>query len=265
MDQCCESKTSEVAALRLRQGRVLVAVLVVNAAMFCIEFTAGMLSGSTALLAESLALIGDALVYGFSLFVLHRSLVWRSRAALAKGLVMAAFGLGVLVEVSLRLRAGVPPLVPAMAAIGCLALLANAFCFSLLWRHRADDINLRSTWLCSRNDLIANGAVLVAAVLALLHSSLQPNLRNLLIVLMGVLPLIAAVRDAYAHKKADKELIKQYRFMQRIFGNARRKVDESQDDRERREILKALGDAALDEHAEWILMHRERPLEIGKL
>ena len=109
------------------------------------------------------------------------------------------------------------------------------------------------------------GGILVAAVLALLHSSLQPNLRNLLIVLMGVLPLIAAVRDAYAHKKADKELIKQYRFMQRIFGNARRKVDESQDDRERREILKALGDAALDEHAEWILMHRERPLEIGKL
>ena len=160
MEQCCESKTSELAALRLRQRSVLTTVLAVNATMFCVEFGAGLLSSSTALLADSLDMLGDSLVYGFSLFVLQRSLVWRARAALAKGLVMAALGVCVLVEAALRLGAGVPPVVPAMAAIGALALFANALCFSLLWRHRADDINLRSTWLCSRNDLIANGAVL---------------------------------------------------------------------------------------------------------
>lgn len=176
MDQCCEAKTSELSALRLRQWRVLVAVLVVNATMFCVEFGAGVLSGSTALLADSLDMLGDSLVYGFSLFVLQRSMVWRSRAALVKGGVMAAFGVGVLAEALLRLRAGVPPLAPAMAAIGTVALAANAFCFLLLWRHRADDVNLRSTWLCSRNDLVANGAVLVAAALVAWSRSLWPDL-----------------------------------------------------------------------------------------
>ncbi|MGH0035696.1 MAG: cation diffusion facilitator family transporter [Myxococcota bacterium] len=176
VDACCETKTSELAALRQRQGRVLVAVLVVNAVMFGVEFGAGLLAGSTALLADSLDMLGDALVYGFSLYVLQRSAAWRARAALAKGLVMAAFGLGVLVEAALRLRAGEPPMAPAMATIGTLALLANAFCFALLWRHRADDINLRSTWLCSRNDLVANGAVLLAAGCVAWTGSLWPDL-----------------------------------------------------------------------------------------
>lgn len=174
MQRCCSP--SDLGALRLRQKRVLATVLAVNATMFCVELGAGILSGSTALLADSLDMLGDSLVYGFSLFVLQRSPAWRARAAVAKALVMAAFGVGVLVEAAHRLRAGVVPLVPAMAAIGTLALLANALCFSLLWRHRADDINLRSTWLCSRNDLIANGAVLAAAALVAWTQSPWPDL-----------------------------------------------------------------------------------------
>jgi len=174
-DDCCEAKASELATLRVRQGRVLWIVLAVNAIMFCVEFGAGILSGSTALLADSLDMLGDSLVYGFSLFVLHRSLEWRARAALAKGVIMAAFGVGVLLEAIFSLRAGVPPIVPTMAAVGALALVANTFCFSLLWRHRSDDINLRSTWLCSRNDLIANAAVLVAAALVAVSGSLWPD------------------------------------------------------------------------------------------
>jgi hypothetical protein len=107
--------------------------------------------------------------------------------------------------------------------------------------------------------------LLVVLVLAILHGSLTEQNRNVLIVLMGILPLIAATRDAYAHKKAEKELIKQYRFMHRVFRNAQKKLAIAETDSERREILRALGEAALDEHAEWILMHRERPLEMGRL
>ncbi len=189
-DQCCEAKATELAAVRLRQGRVLAVVLAVNLAMFCIEFGAGLLSRSTALLADSLDMLGDSFVYGFSLLVLHRSLAWRARAALAKGAIMAAFGVGVLLEAGFSVRAGVPPLAPAMLAIGTLALVANAYCFSLLWRHRTDDINLRSTWLCSRNDLIANGAVLVAAALVAWFESLWPD------VIVGIAIAILFLRTA---------------------------------------------------------------------
>jgi cation diffusion facilitator family transporter len=153
----------------------LAVVLAVNLTMFCVEFGAGLLSGSIALLADSLDMLGDSLVYGFSLYVLHRSLVWRARAAMAKGVVMAAFGVGVLIEAAVRIRAGVPPLVPTMLGIGALAFIANAFCFALLFRHRTDDINLNSTWLCSRNDLIANGAVLIAALWVAWSRSIWPD------------------------------------------------------------------------------------------
>ncbi|MGH8428134.1 MAG: hypothetical protein ACRES7_09165, partial [Gammaproteobacteria bacterium] len=89
--------------------------------------------------------------------------------------------------------------------------------------------------------------------------------RTVMLLLLGLLPLIAAVRGAYAHKRADKELIKQYRFMAKTFRHARRRLDAAANTAEIREVLWVLGNAALDEHAEWILMHRERPLEQTRL
>ena len=105
----------------------------------------------------------------------------------------------------------------------------------------------------------------VAVVLALFSGRLQPDWKDLLLVLMGILPLIAGVRQAYAQKRAESELIKQYVFMARIFRNAQRRLAGAESDAARRKVLKALGDAALEEHAEWILIHRERPLEGGSL
>jgi len=86
-----------------------------------------------------------------------------------------------------------------------------------------------------------------------------------MLVLTGVLPLIAGVRDTYSHKRAERELIKQYQFMTKVFGNAGRLLEHASDIHFQRRVLKAVGAAALEEHAEWILMHRERPLEHGGL
>jgi len=176
VDDCCEAKASELIALRDRQRRVLVTVLGVNAAMFLLEAGAGLLAGSTALLGDSLDMAGDAGVYAFSLYVLQRSGVWRARAALAKGLVMVAFGVGVLLEALAKLGSPAVPSPELIAGVGALALAANGFCFALLFAHRGDDINLRSTWLCSRNDLIANCAVLVAAALVAFFASAWPDI-----------------------------------------------------------------------------------------
>ena len=106
--------------------------------------------------------------------------------------------------------------------------------------------------------------VAIAALLALHGSQLNDTLGNVLLVLMGVLPLVAGVRDAYSHKRAERELINQYRFMRRVFANAYKLLANSADAGFQRRVLKALGEAALEEGAEWILVHRERPLEHGK-
>jgi cation diffusion facilitator family transporter len=163
MDACCEQKAEEIQTLRDEHRKVLIVVLVINAVLFVVEAGAGLLAHSTALLADSLDMLGDSLVYGFSLYVLWRSAEWRATAALLKGLVMAAFGIGVLAEAAYKVTAAVVPVAETMGIIGLLVLLGNGLCFLLLFRHRSDDLNMRSTWLCSRNDIVANVSVLVAA------------------------------------------------------------------------------------------------------
>jgi cation diffusion facilitator family transporter len=164
MDACCEQKADEITTLRGKHKNVLVIVLIINAILFLVEAAAGLLANSTALLADSLDMLGDSLVYGFSLYVLWRSAAWKAKAALLKGAIMAVFGAGVLLEAVSKMITGVVPSAETMGIIGTLVLLGNCVCFLLLFRHRSDDLNMRSTWLCSRNDIIANGAVLVAAL-----------------------------------------------------------------------------------------------------
>jgi len=163
MDHCCEQKGAELSQLQARHSRVLYAVLWINAAMFVIEGGAGLAAHSTALLADALDMLGDALVYGFSLFVLTRSIGWQAGAAFAKGAFMMAFGIGVLAQAAYKMIHPVMPGVEIMGVIGGLALVANLACFLMLYRYRGDNLNMSSTWLCSRNDLIANLGVLIAA------------------------------------------------------------------------------------------------------
>jgi Co/Zn/Cd efflux system component len=176
MHQCCDATAGELVALRGRQRRVLQTVLAINATMFLVESTAGVLAHSTALLADSLDMLGDAFVYGFSLYVLGRGARWQARAALLKGAIMGAFGLGVTAEVILKAVRGVVPTAEVIGGIGLLALAANLVCLGLLLRHRRDDLNLRSTWLCSRNDVIANAGVLVAAAGVAVTGSAWPDI-----------------------------------------------------------------------------------------
>ena len=154
-----------------QQTRVLIVVLLINAVMFVVEAAAGFAARSSALLADSLDMLGDALVYGFSLYVVTRSMRWKAASALIKGLIQLGFGVGVL---ALTLYKVVYPAVPSAATItgvGLLALAANAACAVLLLRHRHDDLNMHSVWLCSRNDLMSNLAVIAAgALVAVTHS-----------------------------------------------------------------------------------------------
>jgi Co/Zn/Cd efflux system component len=163
MDDCCHGKAHEIAQLRDKQSRVLKIVLAINAAMFFIEFTAGVIASSTALMADSVDMLGDALVYVLSLYVIDRGTRWRAGAALAKGIIILAFGAWIAVEVVLKLRGDVTPISTLMAMFGALALAANLICLRLLWPLRSQDVNMRSTFECSRNDVISNIGVLLAA------------------------------------------------------------------------------------------------------
>lgn len=176
MDNCCQNKGSELAQLRVRQSRVLQVVLLINAVMFLIEFGSGWLARSTALLGDSLDMLGDAAVYALTLYTLHRSARARAGANLVKGGVMLIFGGVVIVEALRKAWLGVVPAAAWMGVIGLLALAANLICFTLIYRHRSDDLNMRSSWLCSRNDVIANTSVLVAAALVAVSGSFWPDI-----------------------------------------------------------------------------------------
>jgi cation diffusion facilitator family transporter len=199
---CCEHKADELAELRGRQGRVLGVVLAINAVMFVVEAAGGVTARSTALLADSLDMLGDASVYALTLWVLHRGPVWRARAALVKGAIMGLFGVGVLVEAALKLGTGISPEAHTMSAIGVLALGANLGCAVLLYRHRTDDLNLRSTWLCSRNDIVANLAVILAAVAVGMIGTGWPDiLVGALIAALFLRSASSVLREAFAELK----------------------------------------------------------------
>jgi len=173
-----------------RYRRILWIALAVNAAMFLVEIAAGLQSQSVSLLADAVDFFGDAANYAVSLAVLAMLPAWRSRAALLKGLSMGAFGVFVLAKAIWNATSGVLPAPVTMGTVGFVALLANVSVAVMLYRYRTGDANMRSVWLCSRNDAIGNVAVMIAAVGVFGMGSGWPDI--IVAAIMGVLALVAA-------------------------------------------------------------------------
>lgn len=174
-----------------RYRRVLWAALIINALMFAIEFGASWTSGSVSLLADSIDFFGDAGNYAISLAVLGMAAATRARAALFKAACMGVFGVFVLTKALWSLQAGVPPEPVTMGAIGFAALAANVSVALMLFRFRTGDANMRSVWICSRNDAIGNLAVMAAALGVLGTGSAWPDLA--VAAVMGLLALSGAM------------------------------------------------------------------------
>lgn len=198
-DHCCSHACAPSAAQDPRYRRVLWVALVVNATMFGVEIVGGMQAGSTSLLADAVDFFGDAANYGVSLAVLSMGAMWRSRAALLKGACMGAFGLFVLARTAWSVSAGTLPEPTTMGAIGFIALLANLGVAVLLYAYRSGDANMRSVWLCTRNDAIGNAAVMLAAAGVFGTGSGWPDW--LVATLMGGLALSASISVIGAARK----------------------------------------------------------------
>ena len=174
MSGCCEDKTFDGVSPAYK--RALMAVIAINAVMFFVEMSAGLVSGSQALKADALDFAGDTATYGLSLFVIGASLKTRARASLIKGASLAAIALTVLAMTGLRVMNGAPPEAGTMGLIGLLALAANLTSVFILLRWRDGDSNVRSVWLCSRNDAIGNVGVIAAGGLVAATGAAWPDL-----------------------------------------------------------------------------------------
>jgi cation diffusion facilitator family transporter len=161
MSDCCSHLDEELAQGSKR--KILWLVLAINLVMFFVEGIAGLLAQSNALMADALDMLGDSAIYGFSLFVIQLDPIWRTRAGILKGLIMSIFALGIFGSAIYRVYYHAAPDASTMGIVGGMALAANLFCAYLLLQFKNDDINMRSAWLCSRNDVLANLGVLAAA------------------------------------------------------------------------------------------------------
>jgi len=181
--------------------RVLLIVLAINAVMFLVEIGAGVAAGSASLQADALDFLGDTGNYIIGLAVVGMALHYRAMAALAKGLTMGAFGLWVIGTVVWHALMGTVPEPITMGVIGGVALIANAACAALLYAYREGDANMRSVWICSRNDVVGNLAVLLAALGVFGTASGWPDL------IVATIMAILAVQGAWiVSQRAHDEL-----------------------------------------------------------
>ena len=196
---CCSSPSD---ATHSRYRRILWVALGANVAMFFVELVASALSGSSSLAADALDFLGDSANYAASLGAIALGGLWSSRVALAKGLAMFGFGIGVLAYAGWRAVLGVAPEPVTMGAVALAALGVNFGVAALLFRFRNGDANMRSVWLCTRNDVIANLAVIAAAVGVFGTRSLWPDFA-----VAAVLAVLATTSGAVVIRHARAELV----------------------------------------------------------
>lgn len=187
---CSHSNTSGATSARYR--RILWVALAINLGMFLVEIGAGLHAGSVSLLSDSLDFFGDAANYGVSLWVLGLGVAMRARASLAKAVTMGSFGVFILSMAVANFVEGSVPDAPTMGVVGVIALLANLLVATLLYAYREGDSNMRSVWLCSRNDALGNLAVMLAALGVFGTGSGWPDL--IVAALMALLSISAAVQ-----------------------------------------------------------------------
>lgn len=200
---CCAIPDGDAPVLKVYR-RVLWAVLAINLSMFGIEMTAGVWGKSVALQADALDFLGDSATYAMTLIVLGMSLRWRAASAMLKGLAMGGFGLWVLATTVVHLMRGTLPDFAIMGVIGTLALVANVISAGLLYRYREGDSNMRSVWLCSRNDAIANIAVILAASGVWASKSGWPDLAvGVVIAGLALTSSVAVIRQARGELKLE--------------------------------------------------------------
>jgi len=204
---CCNSRCTDSAATGTYR-RILWIALIINLLMFALEIGAGVRSGSVSLLADSLDFFGDAANYGVSLFVLGLGVATRARASLAKALTMGLFGVFILaVAVDNFLDASVPH-ASTMGVVGAIALLANVAVAVMLLAYRDGDSNMRSVWLCSRNDALGNLAVMLAALGVFGTGVGWPDL--IVATIMALLSISAAVQithHAIAELRSERQSV----------------------------------------------------------
>ena len=178
--------------------------LVLNALMFFVEIIGGSHARSVSLWADALDFAGDAANYAISLAVLSMTLYWRATAALLKGITMAVFGIFVMIKVMWTWWLGITPELMLMGTIGVLALVVNVVVALMLYAFRDGDANMRSVWLCSRNDAIGNIAVIIAAVGVLGTGTMFPDLIiAFIIAYLGVSSGLSVIQQAKAERKID--------------------------------------------------------------
>jgi Co/Zn/Cd efflux system component len=195
----CESSNTVVSP---RYRRALWVALVLNAVMFFVEIAGGLQSGSVSLLADAVDFAGDAFNYGLSLAVLSMGLAWRARAAWVKGVTIGAYGVLVLAKTAWAAALGVQPEPMTMGLVALLALAVNVGVAIMLYAWRNGDANMRSVWLCSRNDAIGNVAVAIAALGVFGTGSAWPDL-----LVAGVMATLALTASVTVVRHARAELV----------------------------------------------------------
>jgi len=199
---CCSNSACSKPPVDARYRKVLWVALALNAIMFAVELAASWKSGSVSLLADSIDFFGDAGNYAISLAVLGMAMAARSKAAVFKAACMGAFGVFVLAKAAWNLHTGTPPEAATMGIVGLIALAVNGSVATLLYRFRTGDANMRSVWICSRNDALGNIAVMLAALGVLGTGNAWPDL-----LVAGVMGILALSGSWSVLKQARVELL----------------------------------------------------------